>query len=175
LVRHLRPETVIETGVARGFTSRFILEALERNGSGHLWSVDLPPMRAPKLHPHIGAAVRPELHHRWSYVKGTSRQHLPNLLAQLKQVDLFVHDSRHTERNVLFELTQAWSALRVGGAVVADDIHENWGFDSFSRRVSPSFVLNCYAEPLRPGPPPVAARGLFGIALNFENRASLKL
>jgi hypothetical protein len=147
LVRHLRPNTVIETGVARGFTSRFILEALERNGRGHLWSIDLPPMRAPKLHSYIGAAVRPELHHRWSYVRGTSRQHLPKLLAQLKQVDLFVHDSRHTERNVLFELTQAWSALRVRGAVVADDIHENCGFDAFSRRVSPPFVLNCYAGP----------------------------
>src|SRR5271156_5195455 len=43
LIRHLRPNHVVETGVARGFTSRFILEALERNGSGHLWSIDLPP------------------------------------------------------------------------------------------------------------------------------------
>jgi hypothetical protein len=59
--------------------------------------------------------------------------------------------------------------------VVADDIHENWGFDAFSRRVSPPLVLNCYAEPPRPGPSPFAVRGLFGIALNSENRPSLKL
>jgi hypothetical protein len=175
LVQHLRPATVIETGVARGFTSRFILEALERNGAGHLWSIDLPPMRAPKLHSQIGMAVRPELRHRWSYVRGTSRQHLPKLLAQLGQIDLFVHDSRHTERNVLFELTQAWSALRAGGAVVADDIDENWGFDAFTRRVSPPCVLNCFAEPLRPDPPRFAAKGLFGIALNCESASSLKL
>src|SRR5690348_12083796 len=38
LVRHLKPLKVVETGVARGVTSRFILEALERNGAGHLWS-----------------------------------------------------------------------------------------------------------------------------------------
>ena len=175
LVRHLRPATVIETGVARGFTSRFILEALERNGTGHLWSIDLPPMRAPNLHTQIGEAVRPELRHRWSYIRGTSRQHLPRLLARLGQIDLFVHDSRHTERNVLFELTQAWSALRAGGAVVADDIDENWGFDAFTRRVSPPCVLNCFAEPLRPDPPRFAAKGLFGIALNSESASSLKL
>ena len=36
LTRHLRPANVVETGVARGFTSRFILEALERSGAGHL-------------------------------------------------------------------------------------------------------------------------------------------
>src|SRR5271155_5746761 len=31
LVRHLRPDKVVETGVGRGFTSRMILDALERN------------------------------------------------------------------------------------------------------------------------------------------------
>ena len=35
---------VVETGVAHGVTSRFILEALERNGRGFLWSIDLPPL-----------------------------------------------------------------------------------------------------------------------------------
>jgi hypothetical protein len=42
LIRHLRAERIVETGVAHGFTSRFILEALESNRAGHLWSVDLP-------------------------------------------------------------------------------------------------------------------------------------
>src|SRR5262249_49777852 len=44
LTRHLRPRHVVETGVLHGVTSRFILEALERNGIGYLWSIDLPPM-----------------------------------------------------------------------------------------------------------------------------------
>jgi hypothetical protein len=43
LIRHLRVRTVVATGVGHGVTSRFILEALERNGAGHLWSIDLPP------------------------------------------------------------------------------------------------------------------------------------
>ena len=42
LVAHMRPTTVVETGVAHGLTSRVILEGLKRNGSGQLWSIDLP-------------------------------------------------------------------------------------------------------------------------------------
>src|ERR1700756_2004411 len=36
LAIHLRPRVLLETGVARGLTSRFALEALERNASGRL-------------------------------------------------------------------------------------------------------------------------------------------
>ena len=55
LIRHLRASNVIETGVAHGVTSRFILEALERNESGHLWSIDLPPNAV--LEKQVGIAV----------------------------------------------------------------------------------------------------------------------
>jgi hypothetical protein len=43
LVLHLRPRDVVETGVGHGATSRFILEALDRNAAGHLSSIDIPP------------------------------------------------------------------------------------------------------------------------------------
>jgi hypothetical protein len=35
---------LVETGVAHGITSRFVLEALQRNGGGRLWSIDVPPL-----------------------------------------------------------------------------------------------------------------------------------
>ena len=56
LVRCLRPRHVVETGVAHGLTSRFILEALEKNGDGHLWSIDRPPMER-EWKAQIGIAV----------------------------------------------------------------------------------------------------------------------
>jgi hypothetical protein len=56
LVRHLRPRKVVETGVAHGVTSRFILEALKKNGDGHLWSIDLPPLER-SWRQQIGMAV----------------------------------------------------------------------------------------------------------------------
>lgn len=41
-VLHLRPSVVVETGVARGVTSRIVLEGLDRNDHRQLWSIDLP-------------------------------------------------------------------------------------------------------------------------------------
>jgi hypothetical protein len=97
LVRRQKPTTVVETGVAHGVTSRFVLEALERNGGGHLWSIDRPPME-PELKQHIGIAVGRRLQDRWSYILGSSRRRLPGLLAQLGSIDFFIHDSLHSER-----------------------------------------------------------------------------
>lgn len=162
-VRHLRPTNVVETGVARGFTTRFILEGLERNAAGHLSSIDAPPLLKPEFAGQVGAAVLDRLRHRWSYIKGSSAQRLPELLRQLGEIDLFIHDSRHTESNVIFELDQAWTALRPGGILIVDDIDLNRGFTSFTQRTSGHQFLVCYAEPLQPDPPRFDSKGLFGI------------
>lgn len=164
LVRHLRPERVVETGVAHGLTSRFILEALEQNDRGHLWSIDLPPLD-PDLRRQVGMAVGPGFSDRWTYIHGSSRRRLPKLLSQLRQIDLFVHDSLHSERNVRFELDQAWAVLRPGGALVIDDIDANWGFHSFNETFAGQPNLVCEAEPLRPDHRRFNGKGLFGIVL----------
>ena len=46
LVRCLKPTSVVETGVAHGVTSRFVLEALHKYGKGRLWSIDRPPVES---------------------------------------------------------------------------------------------------------------------------------
>lgn len=137
LVAHLRPAVVIETGVAHGLTSRVILEGLRRNGSGRLWSVDLPAID-PTLHHEIGIAVPADLRPQWTYLEGTSRRRLPGLVRRLRRVDLFLHDSLHTTRNTYFELETVWPTLPPGGAAMADDIHRNLGFSRFIERVHPA-------------------------------------
>jgi len=137
LVAHLRPAAVIETGVAHGLTSRVILEGLDRNGSGRLWSVDLPAID-PTLHHEIGIAVPAGLRPRWTYLEGTSRRRLPELVRRLQRVDLFIHDSLHTTRNTYFELDTVWPSLPPGGAAIADDIHRNLGFSRFVEQVAPA-------------------------------------
>lgn len=154
LTRHLRAASVVETGVARGITSRVILEAMERNGEGRLCSIDLPALDT-ALHSEIGAAVPSALRARWTYVNGTSRRRLPALLAELGEIDLFVHDSSHTARNLRFELDQAWGALRKG-AIVADDIERNQAFGRFARSHADAGSLVAAADD---------SGALFGIAL----------
>jgi len=164
LTRHLKPGKVVETGVAHGVTSRFILEAMERNRGGELWSIDLPPIEG-IWRQQVGMAVGDSYAGRWSYIKGSSRRRLPVLLTRLGQIDLFIHDSLHSARNVRFELDRAWAALRPGGAMVVDDVDANWGFQFFTQKFSGHRSMICEAEPLRPDLRRFKQKGLFGIIL----------
>jgi hypothetical protein len=130
LTMHLKPQTVVETGVARGVTSRLILEALARCGAGRLCSVDLPTGDS-SFHPQIAIAVPEQLRTGWTLRSGTSRHQLPRLLDELGAIDLFVHDSLHTGRNTSFELGHAWQVLRPGGALLVDDAYQSLAFRKF--------------------------------------------
>jgi len=164
LIRHGKARNVIETGVAHGVTSRFILEALERNHDGHLWSIDLPPLERP-WRKQIGIAVGSRFAGKWTYVAGSSRRRLPALLSLVDAVDLFVHDSLHSERNVRFELDSIWARLKKPGAIVVDDIDSNWGFESFRGSNPDVATAVCEAEPVRPDSRRFNQKGLFGILL----------
>jgi predicted O-methyltransferase YrrM len=161
LVAHLRPKTVVETGVAHGLTSRVILEGLDRNGSGHLWSVDLPAVDS-ALHSEIGMAVPEGMRSRWSYVQGTARRRLPRLLGKLREIDLFVHDSLHTGPNQRFELESAWAALRPEGVAVVDDIDHSLAFPTFLGEARPRAWLT--ARHIT-GPGMLDSDGLWGLAV----------
>jgi len=166
LTRHLQPDKVVETGVAHGVTSRFVLEALERNrGGGHLWSIDLPPLEK-SWREQVGIAVGQRFANRWTYIRGSSRLRLRPLLRRMGRIDLFIHDSMHTERNVRFELDHVWPVLRPGGAAVVDDIDANWGFRSFTERAPGPAALIGEAEPTHPDLRRFNQKGLFGIVLN---------
>jgi hypothetical protein len=144
LARHLRPTRVLETGVGRGLTSRVLLEALERNGGGRLWSIDLPPLLERQFAEETGAAVPERLRERWSLLHGSSRRRLPGLVADLGQIDLFLHDSMHTARNLGFELGHVWPALAPQGAALIDDVEKNVTTGEFLRahQEAPSVIFS---------------------------------
>jgi hypothetical protein len=167
LIRHTKPKKVVETGVAHGVTSRFVLEALAVNGDGHLWSIDLPPVET-FWRQQVGAAVGSGHAERWSYIAGSSRRHLPELLSRLGEIDIFVHDSLHSERNVRFELDRAWAAMGTSGALVVDDVDTNWGFRSFTQAFPGQQSMVCEAEPIHPDLRRFNKKGLFGVILKRQ-------
>jgi hypothetical protein len=164
LIRHSKPKKVVETGVAHGVTSRFVLEALKANGGGHLWSIDLQPNDA-YWRTQVGVAVGVGHADRWSYIQGSSRRRLPGLLSRLGQIDLFIHDSLHSERNVRFELERAWAAMGPNGALVVDDVDVNWGFQSFTQSFPGQRFMIGEAEPLHPDLRRSNKKGMFGVIL----------
>jgi predicted O-methyltransferase YrrM len=160
--RLLEPSVVIETGVAYGVSSAFILRALEENGHGVLHSVDLPPLRR-EYERFWGIAVRGALRGRWNLHRGSSGRVLPTLLGQTGAVDLFVHDSLHTYRNMRREFEAVWPRLRSGGMILADDVERNRAFDELRQR-DPALwrvVRDRERQPLHGRKAPV----MFGLAI----------
>lgn len=131
--RLVKPDIVVETGVAYGVSSAFILTALEQNGHGTLHSVDLPPLRRGYAGS-WGVAVPSALKARWMFHRGTSSRILPGLLEELGGVDIFLHDSLHTHRNMRREFEAVWPRLRSGGVLLADDVERNPAFGELRSR-----------------------------------------
>ena len=132
-VRNVKPKLVIETGVASGFSSTVILEAMEKNGTGKLISIDLPNyynkrgfrdeggafdrVYTPKEFG-VGWLVTNKLKHRWRLKLGYSKVILPKIK---ETPDIFLHDSDHSYINMSFELQWAKRARYV----LSDDITRN--------------------------------------------------
>jgi hypothetical protein len=146
LARHLRPKRVLETGVARGLTTRALLEAFERSDAGRLWSIDLPPLLELDLAKETAAAVPDRLHDRWTLLRGSSRRVLHPLVTGLGRIDLFVHDSMHTTRNLRFELEQVWPALTPGGAALIDDVEKNTATAQFLQAHPKASSMMCTSD-----------------------------
>jgi predicted O-methyltransferase YrrM len=151
LLRDLRPQVAVETGVCNGVSTAFLLLALEDNGEGELHSIDLPEVAGEEYEQGTfwdgkgGAVIPPgkepgwmvptELRDRWHLLLGRSQDELPPLLERLGSVDFFMHDSEHSYECMSFEFRAAWDALREGGVLVADDVNVNSAWVEFVREV----------------------------------------
>jgi hypothetical protein len=133
VVRARRPRHILETGVCYGVTSAHLLAALDANAEGHLSSIDLPPL-GERNYDYVGWLAPPDLRGRWSLHRGTSRKLLRPLLKGLGSVDLFVHDSLHTYKNMKMEFESLWPYLSPGGVLISDDIEGNSAFQEFVSR-----------------------------------------
>lgn len=143
LTRLLKPEKVIETGVANGESSTFILQALEDNGRGQLYSIDLPPPLGYEFldgrqyyiskGKEIGWLIPSGLRHRWHLIIGNSSKELPILFKKLGNIDIFLHDSLHTDKNMLWEYETAWPFIKEEGLLLSHDISR--AFLKFSERM----------------------------------------
>jgi predicted O-methyltransferase YrrM len=148
LARRVRPRWAIETGVAQGVSSVFLLEAIDRNGAGGLTSIDLPNYNPegtsyrtePTTHDgtyvkrelEVGWLVPPRLRSHWKLLLGASRDVLPAI--PLVDLDLFYHDSEHSYANMMFEYEWALTRLPSGGVIASDDINWNRAFRDFVAR-----------------------------------------
>jgi predicted O-methyltransferase YrrM len=147
IVRLTKPDVMIETGVWDGQGTAVILQAMEDNACGHLVSLDLPARQPipystddladgtlpPECEP--GWTVPNRLKGRHELILGNSAETLPAILQRFELIDIFLHDSLHTDKHMSFEFETAWPHLKTGGILVSHDIFDNPAFHRFSRRV----------------------------------------
>jgi predicted O-methyltransferase YrrM len=155
--RLVRPKAVVETGVGPGVSSAFILKALNENSFGTLHSIDMPNYEEvlvksdPEYADHErsgrklvivppgkepGYVIPDGLRERWDFHVGLSSEVLPKVLSEIGQIDLFLHDSEHTYKNMMFEYQTAWPSIRDGGLIIGHDTGWNAAFSDFGSQVN---------------------------------------
>ncbi|MEX2751217.1 MAG: class I SAM-dependent methyltransferase [Candidatus Freyarchaeota archaeon] len=150
IMRIIKPNTVVETGVASGISSAYILQALDDNGKGELYSIDLPKFEGKKYTENYfpgeeqrfaitpkskqsGWIIPDNLRHRWHLLLGKSSEKLPPLLEKLGRIDIFIHDSLHTYENMLWEYKTAWPHIAKDGLLLSHDVFWHYAFQDFSK------------------------------------------
>jgi predicted O-methyltransferase YrrM len=143
IIRVLKPNIIVETGVANGASSFYILLALKRNKKGHLFSIDFPNLDPTAIIPQnkeVGWLVPQVLRDRWTLIFGKIEEKLPKLLEELGSIDIFYHDSLHTYEHMMFEYKLAWGKLNKGGLLISDNIDLNNAFKDFCKEVKASWI-----------------------------------
>jgi Methyltransferase domain len=141
LARALRPDYVVETGIAAGVSTSFFGAALIENGHGRLYSIELPEeaisgraLEDGSLYTWqeggVGWAIPSEIRRlltgRHRIILQDVRAALPQLLLELPNVDLFFHDDLHTPDHMFWEYQAVWAKLSPRGVLVSDDVNHGW-------------------------------------------------
>lgn len=126
LTRWQRPTIIVESGGYLGMSSAFILKALADEG---LTNAKLYSLEWNRDCDH-GALIPSELRRQFVPLCGRvedfiKRDELPS------RIDMFLHDSSHRYRHMLWEFRQFWGRLRDGGLLVSHDVHFNAAFAEF--------------------------------------------
>ena len=126
VIRSVKPETVVETGVSDGMSSLMILKAINDNGIGHLYSIGYPEVGMPRLYGREpGWIIHGDLRAKWTLIYGKTSDKMPPLLEKLRSVDVFLHDSEHSYPNMKFEFSLALKYMHNGSILLSDDVTSN--------------------------------------------------
>ncbi len=126
LVRWHRPNVTVESGGYYGMSAAFILKALADEG---LAAAKLYSIESSKECPH-GILIPEELRSGFVPLNADVKQ-----LTKGKEIpaaiDMFLHDSSHRYRHMLWEFYEFWKRLPDGGLLASHDVHLSAAFAEF--------------------------------------------
>jgi len=138
LTRWQRPAVVVESGGFVGMSSAFILKAFVDEGltTAKLYSIEW------SADCEQGSLIPNDLKLQFVPLRGKVEDFVQG--DQLPaSIDMFLHDSSHRHRHMLWEFREFWARLRDRGLLVSHDVHLNAAF--------PEFVAKTYAHDKKTG------------------------
>lgn len=139
LTRKRRPEVIVETGVSSGWSTQAFLTALDRNGSGRLYSSDFPYFRVKDPEKYIGIVVDPTLKGRWELSLDGDSTALPRIVNEVGAIDLFHYDSDKSRSGREFAVSTIVPKLR--GPLIMDDIANDSWFKEYAEAQPAPFQI----------------------------------
>ena len=125
VTRIKKPKLIIETGVATGQSSFFILKAMQENNFGKLVSTD--------IRYDAGEIIPDYLKNRWNFMalKRDNKKSFKKFINNFDKIDIFFHDSDHSYWWQTLEYNTAFNHIKNGGLLVSDDIDNSYAFLDF--------------------------------------------
>lgn len=129
LVRATRPDHVVETGTHLGLGSCVIAAALLRNGHGRLTTIDIDP--------DAGYLIGEP----WASVIERCTGSSVDLLAAVRDVSMFLHDSLHTYDYETRELAAVEPNLRPDAIILSDNAHDSAALSDWAERTGRHYLF----------------------------------
>ncbi len=131
---YLQATSVIETGVAFGWSSLALLVSLHNRPNAKLVSTNLPYPRG-NSEKYVGCVVPAYLQSQWTVIPYPDRQGLVKAFKMLPLIDLCHYDSDKTYEGRAWAYPRLWASLRGGGIFVSDDVGDNFAFRDFCAQI----------------------------------------
>ena len=133
---------VIETGVAYGWSSLAILNALsKKNEVQGLVSIDMP-YPSSKSNEYVGIVVPNHLKGKWKLIRLPDKPGIKvTIKKSLGKFDLAHYDSDKSIWGREYGYELLWNGLRKGGILISDDIEDNLSFSRFIKCKKSRFAV----------------------------------
>lgn len=114
----------MESGVANGVSTFFILNALSKNGNGSLVSIDITD--------DVATFLTDEEKKRWRLkvidIRHNPRKQFQKIMDEAASLSIYIHDGDHSYTWQTMEYYAALKKLKAGGLLFSDDIDSSYAF-----------------------------------------------
>jgi hypothetical protein len=129
LVRATQPGHVVETGTQLGLGSCAIAAALLANGHGRLTTIDTDPEAGYLIEDPCGSVIDRRI------------ASSVDVLGELRDVDIFIHDSLHTYDYETKELTAVEPNLSADAIILSDNAHDSSALSDWAERTGRHYLF----------------------------------